>query len=206
MEQNKIDKNALFNIGYGLYVITSNDGNKDNGLIVNTVTQVTSNPVRIAVTINKQNHSHDVIKNTGLMNVNTLATSAPFSVFERYGFHSGRTVDKFKDVNVEHSENGLVVLPNYINSFMSLKVEEYLDFDSHGMFVCSVTEAQVVSKAPTMTYDYYHKNVKPKPTVNKEVKGYVCTVCGWVYEGDELPADIVCPLCKHGAEDFEKIV
>ena len=205
MEQNKIDKNALFNIGYGLYVITSNDGNKDNGLIVNTVTQVTSNPVRIAVTINKQNYSHDVIKNTGLMNVNTLTTSAPFSVFERYGFHSGRTVDKFKDVSVEHSENGLVVLPNYINSFMSLKVEEYLDFDSHGMFVCSVTEAQVVSKAPTMTYDYYHKNVKPKPTVNKEVKGYVCTVCGWVYEGDELPADIVCPLCKHGAEDFQKI-
>ena len=205
MEQNKIDKNALFNIGYGLYVITSNDGNKDNGLIVNTVTQVTSNPVRIAVTINKQNYSHDVIKNTGLMNVNTLTTSAPFSVFERYGFHSGRTVDKFKDVSVEHSENGLVVLPNYINSFMSLKVEEYLDFDSHGMFVCSVTEAQVVSKAPTMTYDYYHKNVKPKPTVNKEVKGYVCTVCGWVYEGEELPADIVCPLCKHGAEDFQKI-
>ena len=205
MEQNKIDKNALFNIGYGLYVITSNDGNKDNGLIVNTVTQVTSNPVRIAVTINKQNYSHDVIKNTGLMNVNTLTTSAPFSVFERYGFHSGRTVDKFKDVSVEHSENGLVVLSNYINSFMSLKVEEYLDFDSHGMFVCSVTEAQVVSKAPTMTYDYYHKNVKPKPTVNKEVKGYVCTVCGWVYEGEELPADIVCPLCKHGAEDFQKI-
>ena len=205
MEQNKIDKNALFNIGYGLYVITSNDGNKDNGLIVNTVTQVTSNPVRIAVTINKQNYSHDVIKNTRLMNVNTLTTSAPFSVFERYGFHSGRTVDKFKDVSVEHSENGLVVLPNYINSFMSLKVEEYLDFDSHGMFVCSVTEAQVVSKAPTMTYDYYHKNVKPKPTVNKEVKGYVCTVCGWVYEGDELPSDIVCPLCKHGAEDFQKI-
>ena len=134
-----------------------------------------------------------------------FTTSAPFSVFERYGFHSGRTVDKFKDVSVEHSENGLVVLPNYINSFMSLKVEEYLDFDSHGMFVCSVTEAQVVSKAPTMTYDYYHKNVKPKPTVNKEVKGYVCTVCGWVYEGDTLPSDIVCPLCKHGAEDFKKI-
>ena len=205
MEEIKIDKNALFNIGYGLYVITSNDGIKDNGLIVNTVTQVTSNPARIAVTINKQNYSHDVIKTTKKMNVNCLTTDAPFSVFETYGFQSGRNVDKFKNINVNHSANGLVVLSNYINSFMSLEVEEYVEFDTHGMFICRVTEALAVSKLPTMSYDYYHKNVKPKPSPKKEVKGYVCTVCGWVYEGETLPSDIVCPLCKHGADDFEKI-
>ena len=205
MEEIKIDKNALFNIGYGLYVITSNDGIKDNGLIVNTVTQVTNNPARVAVTINKQNYSHDVIRKTKKMNVNCLTTDTPFSVFETYGFQSGRNVDKFKDVTVNYSKNGLVVLPKHINSFMSLEVEEYIDIDSHGMFICKVTEAMVVSKLPTMSYDYYHKNVKPKPNTNKEVKGYVCTVCGWVYEGDSLPSDIVCPICKHGAADFEKI-
>ena len=205
MEKIKIDKNALFNIGYGLYVITSNDGNKDNGLIVNTVTQVTNNPARIAVTINKQNYSHDVIRTTKKMNVNCLTIDTPFSVFETYGFQSGRNVDKFKNVIVEHSENGLVVLTNYINSFMSLEVEEYVELNTHGMFICKVVEAQIVSKLPTMTYDYYHKNVKPKNNLKKEVSGYVCKVCGWVYEGDTLPSDIVCPICKHGADDFEKI-
>ena len=205
MEENKIDKNALFNISYGLYVITSNDGKKDNGLIVNTVTQVTSNPTRVAVTINKQNYSHDVIKETKKMNVNCLTTNTPFSVFETYGFQSGRNVDKFKNVKVEHSKNGLVVLNNYINSFLSLEVEEYIDLDTYGMFICNVVEAQVVSKLPTMTYDYYHKNVKPKSNQTQELKGYVCTICGWVYEGDTLPDDIVCPLCKHGADVFEKI-
>ena len=205
MSENKFDKNALYNIGYGLYVVTCNDGIKDNGLIVNTVTQVTSNPTRVAVTINKQNYSHDVIKNTGKMNVNCLTTEAPFSVFETYGFHSGRDVDKFKNTNAKRLDNGLVILPNYINSYMSLEVEQYIDLDTHCMFICNVTEAQVVSKLTTMTYDYYQKNVKPKANSKKETKGYVCTVCGWVYEGETLPDDIVCPLCKHGADAFEKI-
>ena len=200
----KNDLKALFNIGYGLYVITSNDGKKDNGLIVNTVTQVTNTPNRIAVTINKENYSHHIIKQTGKMNINCLSTDAPFKVFETFGFQSGRNVDKFADCEPLRSDNGLVFLPRYINSFMSLKVEQYIDIDTHGMFICSITEARVISDKETMTYTYYQNNVKPKPEVEGK-KGYVCKVCGWVYEGEELPEDIVCPLCKHGAADFEPI-
>ena len=201
---NKNDLSALFNIGYGLYVVTSNDGTKDNGLIVNTVTQVTNTPNRVAVTINKQNYSYHVIKQTGILNVNCLDTSAPFSVFETFGFQSGRTADKFAGIEELRSDNGLRFLPRYINSFMSLKVESVVDLDTHGMFICSVTEARVMEDKPTMTYDYYQNNVKPKPQTEGK-KGYVCKICGWVYEGEELPDDIICPLCKHGAADFEPI-
>ncbi len=201
---NKNDLTALFNIGYGLYVVTSNDGKKDNGLIVNTVSQVTSSPNRIAVTINKQNYSHHIIKQTGTMNVNCLSVEAPFSVFERFGFQSGRGADKFAGETPLRSDNGLAFLDKYINSFMSLKVEQYVDLDTHGMFICSVTEARVLSDKETMTYTYYQNNVKPKPQTQGK-KGYVCKVCGYVYEGDELPEDFVCPLCKHGAADFEPI-
>ncbi len=200
----KNDFTALFNIGYGLYVVTSNDGKKDNGLIVNTVTQVTNTPNRIAVTINKENYSHHVIKQTGIMNINCLTEDAPFKVFESFGFVSGRNVDKFADCEPLRSANGLVVLPRYINSFMSLKVEQYVDLDTHGMFICSVAEAKVLSDKNTMTYTYYQENVKPKPETEGK-KGYVCKICGWVYEGDTLPEDIVCPLCKHGYADFEEI-
>ena len=201
---NKNDLTALFNIGYGLYVITSNDGKKDNGLIVNTVTQVTNTPNRIAVTINKENYSHHVIKQTGKMNINCLTVDAPFTVFEKFGFISGRNVDKFADCTPLRSDNGLVFLPRYINSFMSLKVEQYVDLDTHGMFICSVTEARVLSDRETMTYTYYQNNVKPKPETEGK-KGYVCKICGYVYEGEPLPEDFICPLCKHGAADFEKI-
>ena len=201
---NKNDLTALFKIGYGLYVVTSNDGTRDNGLIVNTVSQVTDSPNRVAVCINKQNYSHHIIKQTGVMNVNCLSVEAPFEVFKTYGFQSGRTVDKFAGQEVLRSDNGLVFLPKYINAFMSLKVEQYVDLDSHGMFICTVTEARVLSNAETMTYTYYQKNVKPKPQTEGK-KGYVCKVCGYVYEGDELPDDFVCPLCKHGAADFEPI-
>ena len=201
---NKSDMKALFNIGYGLYVITSNDGNKDNGLIVNTVSQLTSDPQRVGVCINKANYSHHVIKQTGIMNVNCLDVSAPFQVFQNYGFQSGRTADKFAGVEELRSDNGLRFLPMYINSFMSLKVEDYVDLGTHGMFICSVTEARVMSDKETMSYTYYQKNVKPKPDTEGK-KGYVCKVCGWVYEGDPLPDDIVCPLCKHGAADIEAI-
>ncbi len=201
---NKNDLTALFNLGYGLYVVTSNDGKKDNGLIVNTVTQVTNTPNRIAVTVNKANYSHHIIKQTGEMNINCLSEDAPFSVFETFGFQSGRNVDKFADCTPLRSDNGLVFLPRYINSFMSLKVEQYLDLDTHGMFICSISEARVLSDRPTMTYAYYHKNVKPKPQTEGK-KGYVCKICGYVYEGETLPEDFVCPLCKHGAADFEPI-
>ena len=201
---NKNDLSALFNIGYGLYVVTSNDGKKDNGLIVNTVSQVTNSPNRIAVTINKDNYSHHVIKQTGKMNINCLSVDAPFSVFENFGFRSGRNADKFESITPLRSDNGLAFLPRYINSFMSLKVEQYVDLDSHGMFICSITEARVISDSETMTYTYYQKNVKPKPQTEGK-KGFVCKICGYVYEGDELPEDFVCPLCKHGAADFEPI-
>ncbi len=200
----KNDLTALFNIGYGLYVVTSNDGKKDNGLIVNTVSQVTNTPNRIAVAINKANYSHHVIKQTGVMNVNCLSVDAPFSVFENFGFQSGRNADKFKDLEPLHSDNGLAFLPRYINSFMSLKVEQYVDLDTHGMFICSVTEARVISDKETMTYTYYQKNVKPKPQTEGK-KGFVCKICGYVYEGDELPEDYIGPLCKHPASDFEPI-
>lgn len=200
----KNDMKALFNIGYGLYVVTSNDGKKDNGLIVNTVSQVTSSPNRVAVCINKQNYSHHIIKQTGVMNVNCLSVEAPFSVFENFGFQSGRNTDKFKDWQTLRSDNGLIFLPKYINSFMSLKVEDYVDLDTHGMFICSVTEARVTSDKETMTYTYYQNNVKPRPDTEGK-KGWVCKICGYVYEGDELPDDFICPLCKHGAADFEPI-
>ena len=201
---NKNDLTALFNIGYGLYVVTSNDGKKDNGLIVNTVTQVANTPNRIAVTINKENYSHHIIKQSGKMNINCLTVDAPFSVFEAFGFVSGRNVDKFADCEPLRSDNGLVFLPRYINSFMSLKVEQYVDLDTHGMFICSVTEARVISDRESMTYAYYHSNVKPKPETEGK-KGYVCKICGYVYEGETLPEDFICPLCKHGASDFEEI-
>lgn len=202
---NKNDLKALFHIGYGLYVVTSHDGKKDNGLIVNTVTQVTDAPNRVAVTINKKNYSHHIIKQTGIMNVNCLSVDAPFKIFETFGFQSGRTADKFADFDTLRSDNGLRFLPRYINSFMSLKVEQYIDLDTHGMFICSVTEARVISSSETMTYTYYQNNVKPKPQTEGK-KGFVCKVCGYIYEGDTLPDDFVCPLCKHGANDFEPIV
>ena len=201
---NKNDLTALYKLGYGLYVVTSNDGKKDNGLIVNTVSQVADNPNKIAVTINKANYSHHIIKQTGVMNVNCLTVDAPFKVFETFGFQSGRNVDKFADCTPLRSENGLVFLPRYINAFLSLKVEQYVDLESHGMFICSVTEARTISDRETMTYAYYHANVKPKPQTEGK-KGYVCTICGYVYEGAELPEDFVCPLCKHGVQDFEPI-
>lgn len=201
---NKNDLTALFNIGYGLYVVTSNDGKKDNGLIVNTVTQVTNTPNRIAVTINKENYSHHIIKQTGIMNINCLTVDAPFAVFEKFGFVSGRNEDKFKDCEPLRSDNGLIFLPRNINSFMSLKVEQYVDLDTHGMFICSITEARVISDRETMTYTYYHENVKPKPQTEGK-KGYVCKICGYIYEGETLPEDYICPLCKHGAVDFEEI-
>lgn len=200
----KNDLNALFNIGYGLYVVTSNDGKRDNGLIVNTITQVTNSPNRVAVTISKENYSHHIIKQTGVMNVNCLTTEAPFKIFEDFGFRSGRNTDKFEGTEVLRSDNGLPFLARYINSFMSLKVEDYVDLDTHGMFICSITEARVLSNVPTMTYSFYQDYVKPKPQTEGK-KGFVCKVCGYVYEGDTLPDDFVCPLCKHGASDFEPL-
>lgn len=202
-----IDVTALFNIGYGLYVITTRDTERDNGAIVNTVCQITNSPNRVAVAVNKQNYTHDIIKKTGILNVNCITEEAPFSLFEHYGFQSGRDVDKFFETELPRTENGLIYITRYVNSVMSLKVEQYIDVDTHGLFICTLEETVKLSSVPTMTYSYYQEKVKPKrkPSENKEKKGFVCKVCGWVYEGETLPEDIVCPVCKHGAADFEKI-
>ncbi len=200
----KNDMSALFKIGYGLYVVTSNDGTRDNGLIVNTITQVTDMPKRIAVTINKDNYSHHIISQTDKMNVNCLTVEAPLDIFKNFGFKSGRTSDKFENIDIARSDNGLVILTKYVNSVMSLKVESTVDLGTHSMFICEVTEARVLSDKETMTYSYYHENVKEKPQTDGKT-GYVCRICGYLYEGETLPEDIICPLCKHGASDFEPV-
>ena len=199
-----IDPTALFNIGYGLYVVTSNDGAKDNGLIVNTVTQVTNTPNRVAVTVNKMNYSCEVIAKTGKLNISTLSQDAPFKIFEHFGFQSGRNVDKFADFeHAQRSSNGLLFLDRYANSYISCDVISQVDLQTHMMFICNVTQCVNLSDVETMTYTYYQKNVKPRPETEK--KGFVCKICGYVYEGDTLPEDYICPLCKHGAADFEPI-
>ena len=199
-----IDPTALFSIGYGLYVVTSREGDQDNGLIVNAVTQVTNTPNRVAVTVNKMNYSCGVIAKTGVLNISTLSQDAPFKLFQRFGFQSGKDINKFWDFkHYQHSANGLAYLTKYSNAFISCKVINQMDLGTHIMFICDVTQCVNLSNLPTMTYSYYFDNVKPKPESDK--KGYVCKICGWVYEGSELPEDIVCPLCKHGAADFEPL-
>lgn len=200
----QIDTNALFKIEYGLYVVTSKGEELDNGLILNSIMQVTANPLQIAVTINKANYSHDIIKDKGIMNICALTEQTPFSVFENFGMKSGRDSYKFIGVKAARSANGLLYLTEYANSYLSLSVTQYTDLGTHGMFICTVTDAQILNDVPTMTYSFYHKNVKPKKEV--KVKGYVCKICGYVYEGEPLPDDFICPLCKHPASDFEKIV
>ena len=204
VQEDHIDPTELFNIGYGLYVVTSRDGRKDNGLIVNTVTQLTDSPNRVAVTINKRNYSADLVSKTGLLNISTLSQSAPFKLFEHFGFQSGKDLNKFDDFkHVQRSSNGLLFLDKYANGYISCKVINQVDLQTHIMFICDVTQCVRLSDEETMTYTYYQKHVKPRPETDK--KGFVCKICGYVYEGSELPADYICPLCKHGAQDFEPI-
>ena len=198
-----IDTNALFKISYGLYVVTSHDGKKHNGIIVNTVMQLTDTPNRVGVCINKVNYSHDIIKSTKTMNINCLTESTPFETFKNFGFKSGRDNDKFDGVDFYTSENDLAVLKENINAFISLKVTDYVDLDTHGLFICEVTEAEIINDDNAVTYTFYQKNIKPKPETKK--KGFVCKICGYVYEGETLPEDYICPLCKHGASDFEEL-
>lgn len=198
--------NPMFNITYGLYVLTAKDGEKDNGCIINTLAQVTSNPDLISITVNKANFTRDMIDKTKKFNVSVLTTETPFGVFEHFGFQSGRDTEKFfPSQSVTRSENGIIYIPSCANAFFSGEVIEQHDYGTHTIFIAKVTQSEVLSDAPSLSYDYYHKNIKPKP--KKEVKkGYRCKICGYVYEGDELPEDFICPLCKHPASDFEKIV
>ena len=201
-----VEQNAMFSLSYGLFVLTARDGAKDNGCIINTVTQLTDTPKRISIAVNKANYTHDMIKKTGVFNVSVLSNDAPFAMFQHYGFQSGRDVDKFAGVQgMARATNGVYYLPYCTNAFISARVRQTIEFETHTLFIADVTEARQLSDVPSMTYAYYFANVKPKPSKLKEQHGWVCKICGYVYEGEELPADFICPLCKHGAEDFEKV-
>ena len=201
-----VEPNAMFKLSYGLFVLTAKDGDKDNGCIINTAAQLTSNPNRISIAVNKNNFTHDMILKTGLFNVSILTTDAPFDIFKYYGFQTGREVNKFPGSGFPRSKNSLIFITGCTNAFISGKVVEAHDYGTHTLFVADVTEAQVLSNAPSVTYAYYYDHIKPKPQKPAEQKvGWVCKICGYVYEGEELPADFVCPLCKHGAADFEKL-
>lgn len=203
----KVDNSAVFKLSYGLFVLTAQENGKDNGCITNTVGLVTDNPKRIQLAVNKANFTHDMIARTGVFNVSVLNQDAPFAVFQQFGFCSGRDTDKFSTVAYDcRTENGLRYIPENCNAVLSGKVVESYDWGSHTLFIAEVTEAHVLNDVPSMTYQYYFDHVKPKPAVTAEKKaGWVCKICGYVYEGEELPADFVCPLCKHGPEDFEKM-
>ena len=201
-----VEQNAMFSLSYGLFVLTARDGAKDNGCIINTVTQLTDTPKRISIAVNKANYTHDMIKKTGVFNVSVLSNDAPFAMFQHYGFQSGRDVDKFAGVQgMARATNGVYYLPYCTNAFISARVTQTIEFETHTLFIADVTEARQLSDVPSMTYAYYFANVKPKPSKLKEQHGWVCKIRGYVYEGEELPADFICPLCKHGAEDFEKV-
>lgn len=201
-----IENKAVFSLSYGLFVLTAADGGKDNGCIINTCIQVADNPKRIAIAVNKNGLTHDMILKTRLFNVSVLSESTPMDVFRHFGFQSGRNTDKFADNNfgAQRSENGVFYLSRYTNAYFSAYVTETVDCGTHTLFIASIVKAKSLGDEASMTYSYYFKNVKPAPP--KKAKGWVCKICGYIYEGEELPSDFICPVCKHPASDFEKIV
>jgi len=202
-----MDNKAMYKISYGLFVLTASDEGKDNGCIINTAAQVTSTPNRISITVNKQNYTHDMIAKTGVFNVSVLTENAPFSLFQRFGFQSGKTADKFAGLNYAFRlENGVMFLAEYTNAYICGKVVQSVDLGTHTMFIADVTDCEILGDDPSVTYTYYQSHIKPKPQPKQAAaakKSWTCSICGYVYEGDELPADFTCPLCKHGASDFE---
>ena len=198
-----MDNNVMFKISYGLYVLTAQDGEKSNGCIINTLEQVTTTPNKVTIAVNKSNYTHDMILKTGRFNASILSEKADFDTFKHFGFQSGRDVDKFSNYPAEISENGIPYITKGTNGFISAEVISTVDLGTHTLFVANVTDGKVLSDDSSATYDYYHKHIKEAP--QKKSKGWVCKICGYVYEGDELPDDFVCPLCKHGAADFEKL-
>ena len=203
----RVEPNAFFKLSYGLFVLSTNDGKKDNGCIINTVTQLTDTPKRITIAVNKQNYSHETLLKTGEFNVSVLSEDVPFKIFQRFGFCTGRDTDKFAGFEyAERCDNGLMRLTRYADAYFCCKVIASYDYGTHTLFVADVTEARVLSSVPSITYAYYFANTKPKPQpVEAEQKGWVCKICGYVYEGEVLPPDFICPLCKHGAQDFERL-
>ena len=202
-----IEKEAMYKLTYGLFMLTTTDGEKQNGCIVNTVSMITENPKRIVVFVNKANYSEELLKKTGIFNISVLDESVPFEIFKQFGFQSGRDVDKFEGGRYETSENGLYYLPAHTNAVLSGKVIDHYDYDTHTLFVAEVTEAKKLSDEKSVTYEYYQAHIKPNPAAAKaEEKGekWVCKICGYVHEG-ALPDDFICPWCKHPAEDFERV-
>ena len=194
---------ALFNITYGLYVLTARQGDKDNGCIVNSVMQVAEKPVRLALSVSKQNLTCDMIRKTGLFNVSALTTEAEFDLFRRFGFQSGRDADKFQGLTgVKRSENGLTYLTECTNAFLSAKVVDTQDLGTHYLFIAEVTDGEVLGDGWACSYAYYQADIKPKPAPVKK-KSWVCEICGYVHEGEEVPDDFICPICKHGKEAFK---
>jgi flavin reductase (DIM6/NTAB) family NADH-FMN oxidoreductase RutF len=198
-----MDNTAMYKLSYGLYVLSAREGEKDNACIVNTAIQVTSTPNRISVAVNKSNYTNEMITRTGLFNVSCISQNATFDLFKRYGFQSGRDTDKTAGLDLPRGENGLIFIPDFANAYISGKVVNSIDLGSHTLFIADVTDCRNLSDVPSVTYAYYQSNIKPQP--EKKATGYRCRICGYVYEGEELPPDFVCPICKHGASDFEKI-
>lgn len=200
-----MDTNALFKIGYGLYVLTANENSKDNGCIINTVMQVTSNPCQVAIAVNKNNYTTGMIQRTKKFNISILSEGANFELFKKFGYQSGRDVDKFVEFSdTKRSPNGIYYITKNTNSFISAYVKQEIDLGTHILFIAQLVEAIVLSDSQTVTYDYYQKNIKPT-TQNTNKKGWRCKICGFIYEQEILPQDYICPICKHGAIDFEKI-
>ena len=203
-----MNNNVMFSLTYGLYVVTAREGSKDNGCITNTAAQVTATPNRISLTVNKANYTHDMIVRTGEFNVSILSEKASFDTFKHFGFQSGRDVDKFADYPAaKRAANGIYYTTDGTNAWMSAKVVQSIDLGTHTMFIASVEDMDVLSDVPSATYAYYQSHIKAQPE-QKTAGGKVtwrCTVCGYVYEGEEIPADFVCPWCKHPASDFEKV-
>ena len=200
-----MDNKAMFNLSYGLFILTAKDGEKDNGCIVNTVGQVTSQPNRISLTVNKANYTHDMILKTKEFNVSVLAENSKFETYRHWGFQSGRNTDKLESISFKRSANGLVYIADETNAFLSAKVVSTLDLGTHTLFIADVTDGEVLSQVPSATYSFYQNNIKPKPASTEKRKGFICTVCGYIYEGETLPDDVICPVCKHPASDFRPL-
>ncbi len=195
---------VLYNIPYGLYVLTAKD-KKHNGCIINTCIQVTANPEQIMIAVNKDNHTTKMIEKTGVFNISILDTTATFDIIKRFGFASGKDTDKFDYYSgYKIASNKVAYITAFTNGYISAEVVEKIDVGTHYIFVARITDKVELSKNPTLTYSYYQSNIKPKPTVATTKKTYVCRICGYEHDGD-LPADFICPICKHGVADFELI-
>ncbi|MBO4904687.1 MAG: flavin reductase [Lachnospiraceae bacterium] len=203
-----MDQKVMQKLSYGLFVLTAKDADKDNGCIINTAVQVTSEPNRITIAVNKGNYTHDMVKKTGVFNVSILSESAKFDTFKHFGFQSGRDVDKAVGITFKRSANGVIYLDSAeVNAYISGKVIESIDLGTHTLFIADVTDGEVLNATASATYAYYFANIKPRPEAasQESKKGWICTICGYIYEGDSLPADFVCPICKHPASDFKRM-